>query len=110
MTTQTNNTEKINNLLYNLNSLREELNTFTDLNIFEIKQQGVYFFVGVKYGYTSFLKKEYSYKTIMKYLNILEEGVNNGLVCSECLKVGIYSRDKETNAFLSKCKEHGSLI
>ena len=89
----------------------EDLNKFVDSGMFTINSiEGENYVVGVKWGYTKALTdRGYKRQVIIEYLNLLEWGINEGLVCPECLKVGVFSTD-EVNAFNSKCLEHGSLI
>ena len=106
MINKTNTNEKINELNY----LRDELNNFVyDNFVFEIKQQGNYLFLGIKKGFSRLVCKKYKKAIVIKYLNLLEYGLNDGLVCEKCLRVGRFATD-ETGAFISKCLEHGSLI
>jgi len=108
MTTQNKTIKKdINYYVNELDFLREDLNKFIESGFFEITEQGEYLFFGVKKGYLKALKeKGYKQKQILTYLNLIEYGLNNGLVCHKCLSIGVYSVDEVNvfNSYCNKCK------
>ena len=61
------------------------LKQFIDYGVFEIKKQGDYKFFGIKWGLLKVMKRNYKQKDILKYINRIEDLLNYGAICEECL-------------------------
>ena len=82
---------------------------FIDSGFFEIRTQGDYKFFGVKRGYLKQLKTEYTLKQIKRFLNRIEELLNLGAICENCLVFCEYWSEDDANADGFKCLNCGEL-
>jgi len=101
-----------NNALINeIHFLRDEINQFIESAYLSLDLVNNKFIVGVKRGYSKQLYiLGYKRKDILRYLALIENGLNMGLICEKCLKVGKFGVD-DANAFYSICpKCRGALI
>jgi hypothetical protein len=90
----------------------EEIKILNFLNsgYFEIIKQGNYYFFGVKKGYLKQLRVYYSLSEIKSLLNRIEQLINIGIMCPNCLDFCDYIQESEINVKGFNCLNCGVLI
>ena len=85
---------------------KESIKEFLDNGNFEIKGKN-YLYFGVKRGYLKDLKVYYSVEEIKVLLDRIEELLNYGAMCSECLRFCKFISEYENNAYYFECVNCG---
>jgi len=85
---------------------KNNIKEFLNCGYFEISGQNYKYF-GVKKGYLKDLKVYYSVKEIKILLDRIEELINYGAICSECLSFCKYISEEDTNAYYFECLNCG---
>jgi hypothetical protein len=101
MNNQTDKQEDLNQLLYNLNSKREDLNLFVSSGYFDIKQQGNYWFVGVRGNLKALKSKGYKEYSFIDYSFDLPENHNSrmDLLVKEIVRLNELNLEKYVNMY-----------